>query len=249
MEASWGAFEASAPGEVGIAVGSLEGGPISTFGTLQTGHAWSTMKVPVLVTLLISNAERGTSLDAVTRTHAALAVEASDNAAAASLFSELERRLGGLAGASAAVQLTLRRAGDAETAINTAPNASGFTTWGQSEWSATGAAIFYRALAQGRLLSPADTRFVLSLMSGVVPDQRWGAGSAGFEAPVALKGGWGPESDGGHLVRQTAIVGGGGRGHVMSMLARPASGSYASGAEMLTSMAVWVAETLLAGSG
>src|SRR5438093_10161440 len=37
---------------------------------------------------------------------------------------------------------------------------------------------------------------------------------------LGFKGGWGPESGGGYLVRQTAIVESGGHGYVLSMIAR-----------------------------
>ena len=111
------------------------------------------MKVPVLTTLLRQLEHSGGSLDPAGRDDATRALHASDNAAAEALFSRLEASDGGLDGASAAVQDTLRAAGDTATTVNTAPNAGGFTTWGQTEWSASAAVTFYRALAAGCLLS------------------------------------------------------------------------------------------------
>ncbi len=143
----------------------------------------------------------------------------------------------------------MRRAGDTATTVNTAPNSSGFTTWGQTRWSATGEVTFYRALAAGCLLSQADTGYVVGLMQGVESDQRWGAGSAGYPATVALafKGGWGPEDGGGYLVRQSAIVTTGhGRGWVLSYLAKPSDGSFGTGTQMLSALATWAARTFAA---
>lgn len=213
--ASFKRFAGAQPGRVGLAIAPLSNGRILTFGDLQVGHAWSTMKVPVLVTVLAQLEQRGRTLDAHGRDYAARALERSDNTAAEALFSRLERMDGGLVGASVSVQDILRRAGDQSTVINTAPNRNGFTTWGQSEWSASGEVAFFRSLALGCLVSSSDTRYVLTLMRRVEPDQRWGAGSAGHPRglPIEFKGGWGPEHETtGYLVRQSAIVGSAGRG-------------------------------------
>jgi hypothetical protein len=198
------------------------------------------MKVPVLATVL---ARSGGSFDQ--QALAARALDASDNAAAEALFADLERVNGGLIGASEAIQDTLREGGDESTMINTAPNSEGFTTWGQSEWSAAGEVTFYRSLARGCVLNPSRTQYVMTLMRDVESDQRWGAGSAGLPSQLALgfKGGWGPEPDGRYLVRQTAIAGSGDQGYVFSMLAKPSDGQFATGTEMLTDVARWVGRT------
>jgi hypothetical protein len=242
-QASFERLAAGMPGAVGLAIAPLGDGPLLTFGSLQIGHAWSTMKVPVLATLLGRLEAHGGALDSAQRADATAALEASDNAAAEALFSSLEQSDGGLLGASLAVQQTLRRAGDESTTINTTPNSGGFTTWGQSEWSASGEVSFYRSLARGCLLSASDSSYVLSLMGQVESDQRWGAGSAGYSQGVTLafKGGWGPENGAGYLVRQSAIVGSGDHGYVLSMLAKPSDGSFSSGTQMLTELASWAA--------
>jgi beta-lactamase class A len=246
LGASFQQFAAGQPGAVGVVLAPLGAGPVVTFGALQLGHAWSTMKVPVLTTVLAELERRGGSLGAQGSDLATRALEASDNSAAEGLFAGLERSDGGLTGASAAVQDTLRRAGDGVTVVNTAPNSGGFTTWGQSEWSAAGEVTFYRALANGCLLSAEDTSYVLGLMRNVESDQRWGAGSAGIAAsvPVAFKGGWGPEDGAGYLVRQSAIIGDGDRGYVLHVMAKPSNGSFATGADMTTQTAAWVAHNV-----
>jgi hypothetical protein len=237
---NFAALLAKLPGQVGVAVAPLGRGSIQRLGPLQQGHAWSTMKVPVLVTLLRDYAHSGQNLSSQQRSDAALALEQSDNAAAEALFAELERIHGGLVPASQAVQQTLAAAGDTVT-VNTAPNNLGFTTWGQTVWSATGEVLFYRALARGCLLAPGDTSYVIDLMRNVTPSQRWGAGAAAYPAsvPVAFKAGWGPENGSGYLVRQTAIVGSPNSGYVVSMVARPSDGSFAEGVNMITALASW----------
>jgi len=244
-DASFAALQAQIGGQVGLSVAPLGAGVIHTFGSLQTGHAWSTMKVPVLATLLADYEHSGQMLSPQGHTDAALALEQSDNAAAEALFGELEQIHGGLGPASAAVQQTLGNAGDQSTTINIAPNTQGFTTWGQSEWSTSGEILFYRSLADGCLLGPHDTAYVLSLMRNVTGSQRWGAAAAGYPTtvPLAFKAGWGPEG-GGYLVRQTAIVGSGAHGYVLSMLALPAGGSFAQGVSMITTLASWARQHL-----
>ena len=238
---SFVALAARLPGEAGVAIAPLGAGSIQTFGATQVGRAWSTSKVPVLVTLLREDEASRHALGSAEAADAALALEQSDNAAIEDLFARLEQTHGGLLAASRAVQQTLRHAGDEHTAINTIPNDEGFTTYGQTEWSLTGEVTFYRALARGCLLDAADTSYVLQLMRSVTASQRWGAGSAGYPSstPVAFKGGWGPDANDKYQVRQTAIVGAGNRGYVISMLALPASGSFADGTAMITALSGW----------
>lgn len=241
-DSSFASLAARLGGSVGVAVAPLGQGPVQTFGSLQEGHAWSTMKVPVLVTLLAEDERTGRSLGSTEREDASLALEQSDTAAAEALFRVLERRLRGVSAASAAVQSTLANAGDQSTEINTAPNSRGFTTWGQSIWSASGEVLFFRALARGCLLAQQENaKYVLDLMRNVISSQRWGAGEAGYpsSAQPAFKAGWGPENGGGYLVRQTAIVGSGSRGYVVSMTALPAGGSFSEGVRMVTDLASW----------
>ncbi len=240
-EQTFSQLEAGSGGQLGVAVAPLGQGTISVLGSLTEGHGWSAMKVPVLATLL---RQRG-SLDSQQQAWAQQALTASDNQAATALFGQLQRTDGGLVGASGAVQQTLNSAGDDRTRVNTAPNPNGFTTFGQTEWSAEAATRFFRALARGCLLSSTQTRYVVGLMGQVIPSQRWGMGQVALAgAPVALKGGWGPENGGPYLVRQSAIVGQGNQGYVVTILARAHSGgdSFAAGTALLNDGARWVAE-------
>ena len=87
--------------------------------------------MPIVVTLLREQEGR---LNDVDRARARAALTASDNEAAAALFAEIEEVQGGLAGASEAVEETLRLAGDNRTVIATAPPPPGaISTYGQTE--------------------------------------------------------------------------------------------------------------------
>lgn len=234
-------------GTNGIAVSALTGEKINALGDLRTGRAWSTMKVPVLVTLMRDYAETGKSLSSSEQANATAALTRSDNDAAKALFRTLVSRHGDVDGASAQIDETLRASGDNRTNVNTVDPGNGFTTFGQTEWSTAASVKFFRALANDCLLSKADTKYVLDLMEQVASDQNWGAGSAGFDSGhVAYKGGWGPESGGDYLVRQDAIVGTGSRGIVIAMISLPGGSgdSFAAGQQAMTKMAEWAAENV-----
>lgn len=238
-EGSFESLAASMPGPVGLAVAPLGSGPVETFGPLQSGHAWSTIKVPILVTLM---RDRPEGINAEAQAWAGAALTASDNEAAAALFDQLGQIHGGLSGASAAVGETLAAAGSPTTVATAPPPAGAVSTYGQTEWSLEGSTAFYRSLANDCLLSPERSDYVLGLMGEVIPEQRWGLGEAGFEADlVAFKGGWGPES-GGYLVRQAGLVRDGDSGVAVSMIAR--DGTYEGGAAGLTQVATWLRENL-----
>lgn len=243
-QASFASLESSLGASIGLAVAPLGSGQPQTYGELQVGHAWSSMKVPIVVTLM-----REGGLSAEEEGWARSAITASDNEAAAALFQQLEDTHGGLSGASLAVQETLASAGDASTQIATAPPPPGaVSTWGQTEWSLSGSVDFYRALACGQLLESSGTGYVLGLMEEVVPEQQWGLGEASFPegTSVAFKAGWGPEatSGGGYLVRQAGIIRMGSTGAVVTMMAEDPSGSFEAGVQDIDQVASWVSQNL-----
>jgi hypothetical protein len=248
--ASFTRLEQTLPGTSGVAVAPLGLGPVRAFGRMQVGHAWSTMKVPVLVTYMRHFERDGRPLSSADRTNATLALEQSDNTAINEIFSELEGLDGGLVPASEDIQRTLVRGGDDDTHVNSIENDLGFSTFGQTEWSIGDEVLFYRTLARGCLLDSADNAFVTHLLEDVIPSERWGAGMGGFpsDRPLAFKGGWGPEGGSTYLVRQTAIVGSGDRGYVLSMLTEPGGGatdsSFVQGQQNLTAIATWARRTL-----
>jgi hypothetical protein len=237
-------LERTLGGSVGVAVAPLGDGPVKSLGKLRRGVAWSTMKVPVLVTL-IRDRDGVDGLNSRERAWAKAALTRSDNEAAKSLFAALERAHGGLIGASDELEDTLRAAGDERTHVNTKRHPAGYTTFGQTSWTAGESARFYRQLARGCLMQSDGNEYVLDLMGQVVSDQRWGMGRADLDgAKVALKGGWGPGTGGAYLVRQSAIVGSGRRGYAISILARANDGSFASGIALVDAVARWAARNL-----
>lgn len=244
LQASFASLESGVDGSIGLAVVPLGSTQVQTFGPLQVGHAWSSMKVPIVATLM-----REGGLSAEEEALARSAITASDNEAAAALFQSIENAHGGLEGGSLAVQETLALGDDASTQVATAPPPPGaVSTWGQTEWSLTGSVAFFNALACGRLVDNAQSGFVLSLMEEVIAEQQWGLGQADFPSgtAVAFKAGWGPESEagGGYLVRQAGVLRIGGSGLVVAMMAEDSSGSFEAGIADIDQVADWVSQHL-----
>jgi hypothetical protein len=245
--ASFESLAASLPAAVGLAVEPLGSEEVREFGDLlESGHAWSSIKVPILATVM---KEGGESLGPEEEAWATSAITASDNEAAASLFGTIEGRRGGLDGASAAVGETLHAAGSVGTEVATAPPPPGaVSTYGQTEWPVGEAVRFFHSLGRCEVLEPAGTQYVESLMEDVIPEQRWGLGEGGFRSGwrVAMKGGWGPEAEsgGGYLVRQSGLVQNADGGLAVAMIAMDESGSYPAGAADLTRIAQWLAGEL-----
>ncbi len=244
---SFESMAASMPASVGLAVVPFGSEEVEEFGSLlEGGHAWSSIKVPILATVLN---ELGESLGPEEESWATSAITASDNEAAAALFGTIEGRQGGLVGASAAVGETLHAAGSLGTEVATAPPPAGaVSTYGQTEWAVGEAALFFRALGRCEVLGPTGTDYVESLMENVISEQRWGLGEGGFPSDwrVGMKGGWGPEAEagGGYLVRQSGVIQDGDGGVAVAMIAMDDSGSYPAGAADLTRIAQWLAEEL-----
>jgi hypothetical protein len=216
-------FEALAlDGEVGVVLSSGE-----ELGTIRGGVAWSTIKVPLALAVA---ARQPTALD---EELIDLALTVSDNVAAYSLW----ERLGPPEIAGPAVQDVLVAVGDTETRVETQVLRPGFTPFGQTQWTLAAQAQLMAALPS---LPYSDG--IRARMRRVVPEQRWGLGVLGDD--VELKGGWGPDPDGRHLVRQMGIVG----SHAVALAAAPQDGSFESGTAMLDRLAMWLGESLAARS-
>ncbi len=231
---------ASLESEIGSEIGAVIGAPggsVESFGNLGAGSAWSTSKVPIALRLL-QDVGGPSGLSSAQADEMRRALTLSDNEAAAALFADLERKHGGLAGASAAVGEVLREAGDSSTQIST-QGRDGFSTYGQTEWSLLAQEQFMSALAAGCIGDQASREYVLDLM-GEVSSDTWGLGSAGL--PARWKGGWGPGVDGRYLVRQMGILYVGDREAVVTLAAIPADGQFESGEAAATRIAEWLAE-------
>jgi hypothetical protein len=236
---SFAALESEISGEIGVAYAPLGSAQSQTLGPLQVGHAWSSFKVPISVTVML---EQGGSLSSSQESLVASAITASDNEAAAALFSELESMTGGRA--SEAVERTLEKAEGAAVEVSTAPPPPGaVSSWGQTEWPLSASTSFYGALACGAYGGATDT--ILGDMERVIPEQRWGLGQASFPSgtSVAFKAGWGPDGSesGPYLVRQAGVIRSGQGGAVVTIAAQDSSGSFEAGVSDLDRVADWVA--------
>lgn len=234
---SFDRLAAELEGEVGATIGPPGSSEAASFGSLQSGSAWSTSKVPIALRVL-QDAGGPQGLSATQAGEMRSALTLSDNEAAAALFRDLERRHGGLTGASAAVSEVLHEGGDASTQISTQGRGE-FSTYGQTEWSLANQQRFMSALAAKCVGSPESSDYVLDLM-GEVSSDTWGLASSGL--PASWKGGWGPGIDGGYLVRQMGILYVDGEEAVVTLAALPADGQFATGESMATVVAQWLAK-------
>jgi hypothetical protein len=234
---SFEALEEELGGQIGAAIGPPGAAPARTFGSLESGSAWSTSKVPISLRLL-QDVGGPSGLSSAQAEAMRRALTLSDNEAAAALFADLERSHGGVDGASAAVTEILREAGDSTTHVST-QGRDGFSTFGQTEWSLSNQELFMSRLAAGCIGSRASNEYVLDLM-GEVSSDTWGLGSAGL--PARWKGGWGPGVDGAYLARQMGILYVGDREAVVTLAAIPSDGQFETAVEMATGIARWLAD-------
>lgn len=226
--ASFRKLEARLGGAVGLAVAPAgRGGPVQHAGTLRTGVAWSTSKVPVAMAVIAAGGAAAHADDL------RAAITASDNAAAERLWASL----GPPGTAAAATDAQLRAAGDTRTRTESRRLRAGYTAFGQTAWALSDQVRFTAGLG-----CVEAGRAVLDLMGKVIPSERWGLGAVGHDA--RFKGGWGPGSDpglgGGYLDRQLGTLTLRGRTVAVAIASRPADGSHAGGSRALTALARWV---------
>ena len=234
-------YLAGLPGEAGLVVGTPGGdGPRVSGGDLETSSAWSTIKVPIAQRVLedfggpsgVSSAQAGEINRAIT---------VSDNDAAAALFSDLEKKHGGLKKASAAVGETLQEAGDFTTQISTEGRDT-FSTYGQTDWSLEAQNRYMAALAGDCLADEQITNYLLDQMSMTGGEDAFGIGAVGV--PAKWKGGWGPGTDGKYLVRQMGVMTVDGKDMVVTLAAIADDGTFKSTQSMATEMATWASQNL-----
>jgi hypothetical protein len=229
---SFSRVAAQHPGKLGVALTPVGwGAEPETIGSFQTGVAWSTAKVPLAIAVLQD------APSATDRADVKSALTVSDNAAALRLW----QRLGGGDTAASATQNVLRQAGDTQTVVEPKVLRSGFTPFGQTQWSLANQARFMASIdcvPQGGE--------VLKTMRDVSPAQRWGLGSIG--ASPAFKGGWGPGvSPGvgsGYLDRQMGVVTLNGQRVAVAIAALPSAGSHQAGIAALDAVSSWVEQEI-----
>ncbi|MGH2963606.1 MAG: serine hydrolase [Solirubrobacterales bacterium] len=89
--------------------------------------------------------------------------------------------------------------------------------WSEAWITARDMAWFMRRL-EHRVLAPPHRGFAMRLLSGIVPEQRWGIAAAGGEEwSVWFKGGWRPSASG-QLVHQAALLRGADRKLAIAVL-------------------------------
>lgn len=203
---------------------SVGGGAVRQVGTLVTGPAWSTIKVPLALAALGEPGAEQLAEQAIT---------ASDNDAALALWV----LLGPPEAAAAAVESVLGAAGDTETRVQTEVVRPPYTSFGQTEWTLAAQQRFASGLPDIPGAEP-----VLELMRRIIPEQRWGFGAVAPDA--AFKGGWGPDDR--HLVRQFAVFSVDGRTVAAAIADAPEDGAYMTGAANLNRIAEWVRRESLA---
>jgi hypothetical protein len=222
--------------QVGGAIGVPGETPLVA-GSLQTGSAWSTIKVPIALEV-IEEAGGTSGLSSSQLSEITAALTASDNDAAAALFDDLVATNGSVGAASQAVEGTLQEAGDTETTVSTQGRGD-FSSYGQTDWSLPAQYRFMSGLLNG-CVGTADARsLVLDQMRSVTSDT-WGLGSTGL--PALWKGGWGPGVDGRYLARQMGAVEVNGQQYVVTLAVIPNSGDFAAAQSDATAVAEWLVE-------
>jgi hypothetical protein len=223
LETSFQELSGTVPATTGIAIAPADGSSVASFGTWATGVAWSTIKVP----LGIATLRAGTGSPELV----AKMIAQSDNAAAEELWSQL----GDPAEAAKKVRAVIEDTGDIATVVESRRLRSGYTAFGQTQWSLVQQAQFAARLPR----IPGASRIV-DLMRNLTTDHRWGLAAKGF----AAKGGWGPGIAGDYLVRQFAIVPTE-SGHVgVAVAAEAHDGVFETGVEVLNKLTDWLVSHL-----
>ncbi|HWU33327.1 MAG TPA: hypothetical protein VN108_10650 [Marmoricola sp.] len=209
-------------GQAGIAL-LVNGRPVAA-GSLQIGDAWSTSKVPVTIAALKR------SMNSSNLAWAFNAITASDNASAQSLW----ETLGSGTAAASATDVVLRELADTTTRTNPFVTRSGYTAFGQTQWSLRNQALVASDLACMRGL--AETK-VFSLMGKIESSETWGLG---MWSGAHFKGGWGPGNDGRYLVRQLGALPLKDGWVAVAIAVIPSSGRFSDGSVDLTRITTWL---------
>lgn len=225
LSASFDELAQQVGAEIGLAYAPLDHPEQAiSLGSWSRGPAWSTIKVPLALALL----QDGASVTSAVRS----AITASDNSAAESIWEQL----GGGAVAADKVQAVLAEAGDPLTEVPSERRRSGFSVFGQTDWSVADQARFL-----ARIACDPDAAPVTDLMGEIVSGQRWGLGTIDG---TYFKGGWGPGTDGLYLVRQFGVVPTETGRVAVAIAAVADSGGFSDGTAVLDRLAGWLQDHL-----
>ncbi len=222
---SFDEFAQNIGADVGLAFAPLgEPGQVQTFGEWSSLPAWSTIKVPLALAVLDELGSVSAAMQS--------AITASDNAAAESMWEEL----GGGEAAASKVESILAAAGDPQTDVPSALRRSGFSIFGQTDWSLADQVRFL-----GHIACDSRSKPVLDLMGQITSGQRWGIG--GIDG-AQFKGGWGPGTDGLYLVRQYGVIPTATGKVAVAIAAVADSGTFEGGTAALDSLTGWLQDHL-----
>ncbi len=171
-----GAHGANAVGVVGVTVLDRNTGySVQVNDQLETQTA-SIIKVDILATRLLQHQDQGTSLTAHEKSLAFTMITKSDNNAATWLFDA--------GGGASGLTKANRKFGMTQTVLN--------SRWGLTHTRPADQLRLLKAITDDNgPLSDASRTYLLSLMTKVEPDQRWGVpAAAGPTATVYVKNGW-----------------------------------------------------------
>jgi hypothetical protein len=228
LAADFGRLETTLNAVAGIAVSAVGSGQASmTLGDWQSGPAWSTIKVPLVIAALREEKPPKVT-DAMT-----VAITESDNAAAESIWASL----GDPVTAAHKVDAVLRQTGD-PTTVQSHKLRPEFSAFGQTEWPLADQVRFTSVAVCDKAEAP-----IFALMGHVQPDQSWGIGTV---PGSRFKGGWGPSPTGSYLVRQMGVLTSPNGMIAVALAAQPASGKFDDGTAALTAMATWLTSHLSA---
>jgi hypothetical protein len=228
LAADFAQLEAKLHITAGVAVSAVgaEQDPM-TLGEWQSGPAWSTIKVPLVIAAL-----REEKPPRVTDAMVA-AITESNNAAAESIWASL----GDPVTAAHKVDEVLRQTGD-PTAVQSQKVRPDFSAFGQTEWPLIEQVRFTSVAVCENANAP-----IFALMGDVQADQRWGLGTV---PGSQFKGGWGPSPTGSYLVRQMGVLTTPNGMIAVALAAQPASGKFDDGTAALTEIAAWLTTHLSA---
>ena len=227
LQADFAQLKSTLHAQLGVVVSPVGTGQASqapvTLGDWQTGPAWSTSKVPLVIAAL-----READPTQVTSAMK-LAITESDNAAAESIW----EGLGDPVTAAKKVEAVLRETGD-PTTVESRKIRPEYTAFGQTIWSLDNQVRFTAAAyCDGR------NKPIFDLMGQVEPGQSWGIGGI---PGTQFKGGWGPSTSGMYLVRQIGVLTTPTGKLAVALAAVPESGSFTDGTADLTAVAKWLTD-------
>jgi hypothetical protein len=232
LSADFSQFSRSVPGIVGLAAVAVGGdGTVLSLGGWDSGPAWSTAKVPLVLAKM--QEDQFSTITAAMRA----AITASDNDSAKEIWASM----GTPQEAALKMERVLRAVGDPTIVEYRAMRAAeGYTAFGQTTWSLADQAKFMSGIACDPGAVP-----LLELMGQVDPDQRWGLGQI---PDTRFKGGWGPSLSGQYLVRQVGLVPTPNGTVAVAVAAEPNVGlgpeGLSNGEQALDALANWIAAHL-----